>query len=187
MRNFHKRAPDDLSSSDDEAADVDDQDAHRWRRQQRKQHKQQQQQQQQQVATQTLTVDDLIASHLFKSSDEARKALAVFDVARKEQITRDDLVTSISDILQQRWGFSQTINDREAIANTLSRIISVALFIVAALLIMAVFGVDFQAIVVPFTTSILGLVFIFGNSFKELFECSLWLFNVRAFDVGDKM
>jgi len=54
-----------------------------------------------------------------------------------------------------------------------------------AMITLAIFGISVGDYVVPFITTSLGFVFIFGNSLRDLWESCVFIFYVRPFDVGD--
>jgi small-conductance mechanosensitive channel len=54
-----------------------------------------------------------------------------------------------------------------------------------SMIVLAVFGISVEAYVVPFITTAVSFVFIFGNSLKDVWESCVFIFYVRPFDVGD--
>jgi hypothetical protein len=91
-----------------------------------------------------------------------------------------------------------TLHDRDNIAHIISATLEVVTWLIVILVVLGIagnfdskslqfnlnIGVSYEKYILPFMTSTLTLAFVFGNSLKNLWEAFLFIFVVRAFDVG---
>jgi hypothetical protein len=73
----------------------------------------------------------------------------------------------------------------QALGN-LNLILSVFSALIASLLSFPQLGFEFNSIL-PFTSVLVAMSFIFGGSAKALFDCIVFLFVVHPYDTGDRI
>lgn len=69
----------------------------------------------------------------------------------------------------------------------MTQVIGVIFWIIFSICVLNAFGVSLSSLLLPFATSFLGFSFVFGNSFKSIWESFLFIFNTKAFEVGDRI
>jgi small-conductance mechanosensitive channel len=60
-------------------------------------------------------------------------------------------------------------------------------YVAMGLVALAIFGVDFNKVIVPLGTLLISLGFALGPSMQRLLECLLFVLIVQPFDVGDRI
>jgi len=123
----------------------------------------------------------------FRFPQAAETAFSMFDRNKDGKIELEEIIVIIREIYKDRKALYNTLHDREDIAKILNNSLGVIFWIFMFLLSLTVFGVNMQTYLVPISTSVIGLAFIFGESLKLLWNNFIFIFFVRPYDVGDKI
>ena len=87
---------------------------------------------------------------------------------------------------KERKCLAHSLNDSKTAIEELNRICSVLVLIVIGILWLLLMDITTTKVLVFISSQLLVLVFMFGNSFKTLFEGIIFNFVVHPFDVGDR-
>ncbi|PRP89063.1 hypothetical protein PROFUN_02341 [Planoprotostelium fungivorum] len=124
----------------------------------------------------------------FDSHHEAKRAFHIFDKDGNGSINYEELVKTVVEIFRDRKELFMILEDRESVADILSRVFMVLYVIIMAVATaFTIYPDTAKAALVPIGTSALALAFIFGNSLKTVWESMLFIFVIKPFSVGDRV
>ena len=122
----------------------------------------------------------------FSDPDEANEAFAIFDTDKNQSLTMDEMKVTVAAAYRERRALFRSL---KGLANSLKSLdhffYSISIF-VTAMISLPIFGISLNAIL-PFTSLILALSFIFGSSAKNVFECLIFIFAAHPYDAGDRV
>jgi hypothetical protein len=127
----------------------------------------------------TVTLEEL--QKYFDEDHEALEAFSVFDHDANGAISLQDLESTVLKIYREKRALTDALGDLSEALGNLNRILYVFSFTITILLS---FGIKIETIL-PFTSLILALSFIFGNSARATFQCIVFLFINHPYDSGD--
>ncbi|KAJ3273643.1 hypothetical protein HDV01_004252 [Terramyces sp. JEL0728] len=122
----------------------------------------------------------------FDKEDEAKTAFALFDRDGNGSINQTELKWSILRIYRERRNLMKSLRDLSSALGTLNSLLYGFSIILSLLLSLPVFGIPITAIV-PFSTILVGLSFMFGGTAKVTFDSIIFIFAVHPYDVGDRV
>lgn len=124
----------------------------------------------------------------FKSEIEAYKAYEVFDTDGNGDITRREFRDTIVDIYEERKLLCEGLQDTsQALGKVDIFIFVVFLLINLFVSLLVIFHVNLYQILLPVSTFIMGLSFMFADTAKVFFQSVTFLFLTHPYDVGDKV
>ena len=122
----------------------------------------------------------------FNSEKEAMDAFAIFDRDQNGDLTAKEVKYAILRIYRERRNLLRSLSDLSHALGKLNHILygfSAALTVFISLPIL---GISLAAIL-PFTSILVALSFIFGNSASTTFNCIIFLFVHHPYDTGDRV
>eukprot|EP01117_Protostelium_nocturnum_P007168 TRINITY_DN2571_c0_g3_i4.p1 TRINITY_DN2571_c0_g3~~TRINITY_DN2571_c0_g3_i4.p1 ORF type:complete len:637 (-),score=159.59 TRINITY_DN2571_c0_g3_i4:529-2439(-) len=122
----------------------------------------------------------------FESEEATEKAFAYFDNHLKGETSFDEVVVAIYEIFKSRKSLFMTMDDREDIAKIITHTFKGVFWILMVIFVPIIFGVSFLDFIIPITSLVLALSFVFGDSIKSVWESFIFIFVVRPFEIGDK-
>jgi small-conductance mechanosensitive channel len=133
-------------------------------------------------------VEEVDFYSFFSPQSVARKAFNLFKQDPKSEVLyKSDIVTVVKNIFRDRKILVKNLQNRKSIAGVMSQILDVVALVIVGLFALFIMDVNIQASIVPLGSALLAFTFIFGNSLKNAFEAFLFLFFVKAYDVGDRI
>ncbi len=87
---------------------------------------------------------------------------------------------------RERRALSLSLSDTKTAVNKLHQILNVILFTILIIIWLLVLGIATKNLLVFVSSQLLLVVFIFGNTCKNIFEAIVFLFVLHPFDVGDR-
>ncbi|KAF3520597.1 hypothetical protein DY000_02059548 [Brassica cretica] len=87
---------------------------------------------------------------------------------------------------RERRALALTLNDTKTAVNRLHRIINILISIVIIIIWLLILGIATTKFLLVISSQLLLVVFVFGNSCKNLFEAVIFVFVNHPFDVGDR-
>ncbi|KAH0920641.1 hypothetical protein HID58_020659 [Brassica napus] len=87
---------------------------------------------------------------------------------------------------RERRALALTLNDTKTAVNRLHRIINILVGIVIIIIWLLILGIATTKFLLVISSQLLLVVFVFGNSCKNLFEAVIFVFVNHPFDVGDR-
>ena len=87
---------------------------------------------------------------------------------------------------QERRALALSLSDTKSAVSKLHRIIDVILAVVVIVICLLILDVATTQLLVFVSSQVLILVFIFGNTLKNVFEAIVFVFVFHPFDVGDR-
>jgi small-conductance mechanosensitive channel len=121
-----------------------------------------------------------------KTLAEAFQLFKVHD-RRDDTLTRNDIESAVRILLRDRKILAKTLQNRQSISGIIVTTMGTLAWIAIAIISLWILDVNYIASLVPLGTALLALSFVFGNSVKNAFEAFLFLFFVKAYDVGDRI
>ncbi len=91
----------------------------------------------------------------------------------------------MSSIFSERKNMAQSLKDTDSIVRSLEFGLGAVMHFIFSALYLYIWGVDILKGFSTFSTTVLALTFVFGNSVRNVYEAMLFLFVEHAFDVGD--
>ncbi|KAJ3169915.1 hypothetical protein HDU88_000557 [Geranomyces variabilis] len=131
-----------------------------------------------------LTLDDFM--RCFPNTFHAAEAFAVLDQDGNGSITRKEVKECVIGIYRERRGLYRAMRD---LSQALGKLDSFFFFVdgfVTFCIALPIFGIALTAML-PFTSFILALSFIFGTAARTAFESLLFLFVTHPYDAGDRV
>lgn len=111
----------------------------------------------------------------------------MFDKNKDKLVVFEEVVLIVAQIYKDRKSLYATLHDREDIASILTNGLGVLFWFLMLLLSLSIFGINMSNLLLPIGTGLLSLAFIFGESFKDLWQNFIFVWQVRPFDVGDRI
>ncbi|KAI8870043.1 hypothetical protein GQ42DRAFT_135321 [Ramicandelaber brevisporus] len=121
----------------------------------------------------------------FDTEEEAEKAFAVFDRDGNGDISRREMRDAVLSIYKERKSLMTSLHDMSQVVGKLNRILvafTLLVFLISALMVL---GTDPLKSLASIGTIIIGWSFIFGTTFRTIFECIVFLFFTHPYDAGD--
>jgi hypothetical protein len=119
----------------------------------------------------------------FKTYREAKLAFRFFDVNQSGGISKPELKNRMSEIMQEKIDIEHSIEDVASAVSSLDWALLVAVIFLGSLLVLNIFQVPFEKYVSTLATVLLPLTFMFGQTARDIFECTIFLFFVHVYDV----
>ncbi|GIL52977.1 hypothetical protein Vafri_8704, partial [Volvox africanus] len=131
-----------------------------------------------------LTLDDF---KLFfgDDGDMAKKAFEVFDTDKDGLLSLNDVRDRVVAIYAERSNMARSLRDTDSIVRSLELSLGIAIHFIFLMIYLVVWGVPILKGFSVFSSTVLALTFIFGNSAKNAFESVMFLFVEHPYDVGD--
>ncbi|KAJ3050973.1 hypothetical protein HK097_008066, partial [Rhizophlyctis rosea] len=126
-----------------------------------------------------LTIEDF--EPYFPSYESASAAFAIFDIDGNGSLTRRELKDSVIHMYKDRRGLFRALRDLSQAVGKLNRVFFIVSGVVTFCVALPVFGVPLSAML-PFTSFVLALSFVFGGAAKQTFESLLFLFVTHPYD-----
>jgi small-conductance mechanosensitive channel len=121
-----------------------------------------------------------------KTQTKAYKVFKLHDRA-EDVLTKGDFEHAVRVLFRDRKILAKTLQNRQSISGVIITTMDSVAWVVVALISLWILDVNYIASLVPLGTALLALSFVFGNSVKNAFEAFLFLFFVKAYDVGDRI
>ncbi|KAF8080028.1 hypothetical protein N665_0980s0012 [Sinapis alba] len=123
----------------------------------------------------------------FLTEDESERAMNLFEEAsERHRISKSCLKNWVVNAFRERRALALTLNDTKTAVNRLHRIINILVSIVIIIIWLLILGIATTKFLLVISSQLLLVVFVFGNSCKNLFEAVIFVFVNHPFDVGDR-
>ncbi|CAH8306164.1 unnamed protein product [Eruca vesicaria subsp. sativa] len=123
----------------------------------------------------------------FLTEDESERAMNLFEEASDDnRISKSCLKNWVVNAFRERRALALTLNDTKTAVNRLHRIVDILVGIVIIIIWLLILGIATSKFLLVISSQLLLVVFIFGNSCKNLFEAVIFVFVNHPFDVGDR-
>ncbi|KAL3535550.1 hypothetical protein ACH5RR_004011 [Cinchona calisaya] len=107
-------------------------------------------------------------------------------VSEEGKITKEALTDWTVNIFKQREYLSHSLKDAKTAIEELNRILSGVVLVLIVVVWLLMMGFATTKVLVFFSSQILVVVFIFGNTCRAVFEAMVFVFVMHPFDVGDR-
>eukprot|EP00873_Tetraselmis_striata_P006968 jgi/Tetstr1/427232/TSEL_017419.t1 len=111
-----------------------------------------------------------------KGRDRALSSFNLFATDPDAHVTKSQVVDSVLEIFKERSNLAMSLTNTQSMMESLER---------ALLLVLHFLGADALQAFSTFAATLVGLSFVFGNTFKNTFEAVMFLFVQHPYDVGD--
>lgn len=133
---------------------------------------------------QPVTIDSF--SRYFPVNEECVKAFHLFDMNEHLTITLIDMKNAIVAIYRERKYLLKSLGDLSEALGALNRIMYIFSGLGTFFLSLPIIGITLSQIL-PITSLLFALSFIFGGSASTAFNCIIFIFVIHPFDSGDKI
>ncbi|KAI9308765.1 Mechanosensitive ion channel-domain-containing protein [Cunninghamella echinulata] len=124
----------------------------------------------------------------FKTEQEAEEAFLIFDRDGNGDISRREFRDTVVEIYDERRLLCEGLHDTsQALGKVDIFIFIVFLLIDLFVSLLVIFHINLYQILLPLSTFILGISFMFADTAKVFFQSILYLFLTHPYDVGDKV
>ncbi|KAJ1848471.1 hypothetical protein LPJ73_003962 [Coemansia sp. RSA 2703] len=130
-----------------------------------------------------LVVDDFLP--FFEKEEDAIKAFELFDKDNNGDISKREMRDRVLLIYKERRSLLNALSDMSQVVGKLDMFLTVFAVIIIVIIALLVFGLDPLKSLATMGTLFIGWSFVFGNTFKTVFECIVFLFQIHSYDVGD--
>ncbi|KAJ2725908.1 hypothetical protein GGI07_000953 [Coemansia sp. Benny D115] len=130
-----------------------------------------------------LIVDDFLP--FFDQEEDAIKAFELFDKDNNGDISKREMRDRVLLIYKERRALINALSDMSQVVGKLDLFLTVFALVIIVIIALMVFGLDALKSLATMGTLFIGWSFVFGNTFKTIFECLVFLFQVHSYDVGD--
>ncbi|KAJ2845768.1 hypothetical protein J3B02_004589, partial [Coemansia erecta] len=130
-----------------------------------------------------LVVDDFLP--FFEKEEDAIKAFEMFDKDNNGDISKREMRDRVLMIYRERRSLLSALSDMSQVVGKLDMFLTVFALLVIVIIALLVFGLDPLKSLATMGTLFIGWSFVFGNTFKTVFECIVFLFQIHSYDVGD--
>ncbi|KAJ1955184.1 hypothetical protein EC988_002025, partial [Linderina pennispora] len=117
--------------------------------------------------------------------EDAIKAFEFFDKDGNGDISKREMRDRIMLVYKERRSLINALSDMSQVVGKLDLFMTAFALLVIVIIALLVFGLDALKSLATMGTLFVGWSFVFGNTFKTVFECIIFLFQVHAYDVGD--
>ena len=122
----------------------------------------------------------------FESAKDAKEAFDMFDRNGSGSVDLNEMVWACKRIYREKKSLSESLGDVSQALGNLNKILYFFSGIIILIFCAPLYNISFQTIV-PFTSILLALSFVFGGSARNTFECIIFLFVYHPYDVGDRI
>eukprot|EP00842_Homolaphlyctis_polyrhiza_P001587 jgi/Hompol1/2429/HPOL_002246-RA len=122
----------------------------------------------------------------FSDAHIAQEAFDLFDKDGKITMTEEDFKHSLLRIYRERRNLFASLRDLSQALGRLNQILYIFSIILTAFFSLPIYGIPLTA-VLPFTTILVAVSFIFGGAAKTTFESIVFLFVMHPYDTGDRV
>ncbi|KAJ1728327.1 hypothetical protein LPJ61_004092, partial [Coemansia biformis] len=130
-----------------------------------------------------LIVDDFLP--FFEKEEDAIKAFELFDKDNNGDISRREMRDRVLMIYKERRLLLSDLSDMSQVVGKLDLFLTAFALVIIIIIALMVFGLDALKTLATLGTMFVAWSFIFGATFKNVFECIIFLFQVHPYDVGD--
>ncbi|KAI9095916.1 Mechanosensitive ion channel-domain-containing protein [Phlyctochytrium arcticum] len=131
-----------------------------------------------------LTQEDLLRA--FTDRDEAKEAFTALDQDGNGSITRKEVKEVVIGMYRERRRLFRAMRDLSQALGKLNIFFYFLTGFVTFCIALPIFGISLSAML-PFTSFILALSFVFGTAARTAFESLLFLFLNHPYDAGDRV
>ena len=122
----------------------------------------------------------------FESPKDAKEAFDLFDRNGNGSVDLVEMKWACKRIYREKKSLSESLGDVSQALGNLNKILYFFSIILTLIVCAPLYNISFQTIV-PFTSILLALSFVFGGTAKNTFECIIFLFVYHPYDVGDRI
>ncbi len=123
----------------------------------------------------------------FSSPEDAQEAFKIFDRNNDGDIIKSEMKGIIHQIYEERRALTNSLDDITHAIAKLDKILVAVCFAVTFFAALAIFSTDPVKTIVPFSSFLVGLSFIFGQSARDVFSAILFVFVTHPFDTNDRV
>ncbi|KAJ8774065.1 hypothetical protein K2173_009496 [Erythroxylum novogranatense] len=127
-----------------------------------------------------ISEDDL---RRFLPREELDIVFPMFDGWQTGHIDRKSLTDWVLGFYKERKRLAQTLHDTRMATTQLNKVLSAVVVVVTIIIWLLLMNITKSETIAIFLTA---AAFAFGNTFKTIFEASIFIFGVHPFDVGDR-
>lgn len=132
-----------------------------------------------------LVVDDFLP--FFDKEEEAIKAFEFFDKDDNGDISKKEMRNRVVLIYKERRALLNALGDMSQVVGKVDMFMTILCLFVLVVIALLVFGLDALKSLATMGTLFIGWSFVFGSTFKNVFECIVFLFQIHPYDVGDNV
>jgi hypothetical protein len=122
----------------------------------------------------------------FQSDEQVLEAFRLFDRDENGTVSREEFIFSLQLIYKEKKDISLSVNDLTQALGNLNKILTVFSAILCAMLSFPLFEISLN-VLLPFTSVLLAMSFVFGGYARVTFECIIFLFVIHPYDTGDRI
>ncbi|XP_010691795.2 mechanosensitive ion channel protein 6 [Beta vulgaris subsp. vulgaris] len=123
----------------------------------------------------------------FMREDEAIKTMGLFEGAiENERINKKSLKNWVVNAFRERRALALTLSDTKTAVNKLHKMVNVLVSIIIVLIGFIYLKIITSQNLLFFSSQIVVVAFVFGNTCKNIFESIIFLFVIHPYDVGDR-
>lgn len=119
--------------------------------------------------------------------EEVDNVLPLFEGAVETgKIKKSSLRNWVVKVYLERKSLAHSLNDTKTAVRQLNKLVSGAVIVIMIIVMFLIMGFLTTKVVVFMSSQMLLVVFMFGNTAKQIFEAIIFVFVMHPFDVGDR-
>ncbi|KAJ0260829.1 Mechanosensitive ion channel protein 10 [Hirschfeldia incana] len=123
----------------------------------------------------------------FMIKEEVDLVFPLFDgAAETGKITRKAFTEWVVKVYTSRKALAHSLNDTKTAVKQLNKLVTAILMVVTLIIWLLLLEVATTKVLLFFSTQMVALAFIIGNTCKNLFESIIFVFVMHPYDVGDR-
>ncbi|CAH8303402.1 unnamed protein product [Eruca vesicaria subsp. sativa] len=123
----------------------------------------------------------------FMIKEEVDLVFPLFDgAAETGKITRKAFTEWVVKVYTSRKALAHSLNDTKTAVKQLNKLVTAILMVVTLVIWLLLLEVATTKVLLFFSTQMVALAFIIGNTCKNLFESIIFVFVMHPYDVGDR-
>ncbi|KAF7731964.1 hypothetical protein EC973_007069 [Apophysomyces ossiformis] len=123
----------------------------------------------------------------FRTHEEAADAFRLFDQDGNGDISKQELRSGCVRIYRERKNLARSMRDLSQATGKLDIIFLVIFTAIWVVIVLASFGINVGAELMPLWSAFIAASFIFGGAAKDAFESIIFVFVTHPFDAGDRV
>ncbi|KAI0001284.1 Mechanosensitive ion channel-domain-containing protein [Russula compacta] len=126
-------------------------------------------------------------SRIFPSLEEADAAFGLFDRDSNGDVSLEEVEQACAEFHREQLSIEHSMRDLDSAVGRLDNLFMSLYVIVAVLIIAVTLEAQLASIITATGTLVLGLSWLIGSSLHDILTCTIFLFVLHPFDVGDRI
>ena len=106
---------------------------------------------------------------------------------KRNKIKPKTFIHKARDLYNKKKDIAKTLRDRDSVFGKLDLVFAILIAYGALIILLLMFKAEYKLFMTSFGTSLITFSWIFADSIKAIYNCFIFLFIIRPYDIGDKV